>query len=112
MTSGEHTMQSFDRAELFYRSWIPGKPTRKALLLFHRGHEHSGRWADFVELLALDDVAIFAWDQRGHGRSPGARGAAENFADTIKDVEAFVRHISRSPKSAFEDIIALGHSMG
>ncbi|MFL6542849.1 MAG: bifunctional alpha/beta hydrolase/class I SAM-dependent methyltransferase [Chthoniobacterales bacterium] len=105
-------MQSFDGAELFYRSWIPGKPTRKALLLFHRGHEHSGRWHDFVELLALDDVAIFAWDQRGHGRSPGPRGAAENFAVTIKDVDAFVRHVSATHEVASEDIIALGHSMG
>ena len=33
------------------------------------------------ELLGLDDVAIFAWDARGHGRSAGERGAAENFRD-------------------------------
>src|SRR5438270_852010 len=57
-------------------------------------------------------MARFAWDQRGHGRSPGPRGAAENFAVTIKDVEAFVRHVSARHEVASEDIIALGHSMG
>ena len=95
MSAAEHTMRSFDGAELFYRSWIPAKPTDKALLLFHRGHEHRAAGTEFVELLALDDVAIFAWDARGHGRSPGPRGGAENFAVTIKDVDAFVRHVSR-----------------
>ena len=112
MLSTEQTMQSFDGAELFYRSWIPAKPTDKALLLFHRGHEHGGRWQDFVELLALADVAVFAWDARGHGRSPGPRGGAENFAVTIKDVEAFARHVSRAHGFALKNIIALGHSLG
>lgn len=65
-----------------------------------------------MELLALDDVAIFAWDARGHGHSPGPRGGAENFAVTIKDVDAFVRHVARAHGFAFENMIALGHSMG
>ena len=112
MISTEHTMQSFDGTELFYRSWIPEKPTDKALLLFHRGHEHSGRWQEVVELLALDDVAVFAWDARGHGRSPGPRGGAENFAVTIKDVDAFVHHIARAHEFEIENMIALAHSMG
>ncbi|MEP6811142.1 MAG: lysophospholipase, partial [Chthoniobacterales bacterium] len=105
-------MQSFDGTELFYRSWIPEKPTDRALLLFHRGHEHSGRWDELVRLLGLDDVAIFAWDARGHGHSPGPRGGAENFAVTIKDVEAFVRHVALEHGFALENIIVLAHSMG
>ena len=71
MTPAEHTMKTWDGLELFYRSWTPETPTDKALLLFHRGHEHSGRWQEFVELLGLEDVAIFALDTRGHGRSDG-----------------------------------------
>ena len=69
MNALENTFASWDGAQLFYRSWIPEAPTERALLLFHRGHEHSGRWSEFVELLGLKDVAIFAWDARGHGRS-------------------------------------------
>ncbi len=112
MTAAQHTMQSFDGTELFYRSWIPVKPTDKALLLFHRGHEHSGRWEELVQLLALDDVAIFAWDARGHGHSPGPRGGAENFAVTIRDVDAFVRHISETHAVPMGNIIMLAHSLG
>ncbi|HMJ06627.1 MAG TPA: lysophospholipase, partial [Chthoniobacterales bacterium] len=105
-------MKSCDGVELFYRSWIPETPRAKALLLFHRGHEHGGRWEEVVQLLALTDVAIFAWDARGHGQSPGPRGGAENFAVTIKDVDAFVRHVSREHGIALENMILLAHSMG
>ena len=89
-------MASWDGTELFYRAWWPeGKKAKKALLLFHRGHEHSGRWQETVDSLGLDDVAIFAWDARGHGRSAGERGAARDLADVVKDVAAFVRQIAQ-----------------
>jgi alpha-beta hydrolase superfamily lysophospholipase/SAM-dependent methyltransferase len=101
-----------DGIELLYRAWLPAIPTKKALLLFHRGHEHSGRWLETVKALALDDVAVFAWDARGHGRSPGERGSAENLARVIKDVDDFVRHVAAHHEIALEDMIVLAHSVG
>ena len=112
MTPLETTFRSWDGAELFYRAWMPDKPAEKSLLLFHRGHEHSGRWAEFVEMLGLDDVAIFAWDARGHGRSAGERGAAENFGAMVKDVDAFVRHVAEQHGFSEENMIVLAHSVG
>jgi alpha-beta hydrolase superfamily lysophospholipase/SAM-dependent methyltransferase len=111
-TVSEHRMTTWDGTELFYRAWQPETPASKTLLLFHRGHEHSGRWAELVEALQLEDVAVFAWDARGHGRSPGARGSAENLGAVIKDVDAFVRHISTEYGIAMEDMIVLAHSVG
>src|SRR5438034_5791547 len=111
MEATESAMKSWDGAELFYRAWIPREPTDKAILLFHRGHEHSGRWQQTVELLGLKDIAVFAWDARGHGRSPGERGAANNFADVTRDVDAFARHISGHYEIPFENIIVLAHSL-
>ena len=90
----ERTMKTWDGATLFYRAWLPQSPSNKALILFHRGHEHSARWQDVVDALALNDVAIFAWDARGHGRSPGERGAADSVAALVKDAEAFASHIT------------------
>jgi alpha-beta hydrolase superfamily lysophospholipase len=112
MTPHETFFDSWDGAQLFYRAWIPETRTEKALLLFHRGHEHSGRWSEFVKMLALDDLAIFAWDARGHGRSSGERGAAENFGMLVKDVDAFVRHVRDQHGFALENMIVLAHSVG
>ena len=111
MQATEQTFTSWDGAELFYRAWIPKRPTNKALVLFHRGHEHSGRWQETIDLLNLDDAAIFAWDARGHGRSPGERGAATNLRDVIKDVDAFARHISRRHAMPLENMIVVAHSL-
>jgi alpha-beta hydrolase superfamily lysophospholipase/SAM-dependent methyltransferase len=111
MDAIEQTFTTWDGIELFYRAWIPEKPTDKALLLFHRGHEHSGRWQETVDSLGLSDVAVFAWDARGHGRSPGERGSANNLADVIKDVDAFARHIFRQHGIPLENMIVLAHSL-
>src|SRR5213079_1413302 len=111
MEATERTFTSWDGAELFYRSWIPNKATDKALLLFHRGHEHSGRWQETVDSLDLNDIAIFAWDARGHGRSSGDRGAAKSLHDVIKDVDAFARHVSEKFGIPIENMIVLAHSL-
>src|SRR6266481_6256756 len=111
MQATEYAMKSWDCAELFYRAWIPRESTNQAILLFHRGHEHSGRWQQTVESLGLEDIAVFALDARGHGRSPGERGAANNFTDVIRDVDAFARHISARYEIPFENIIVLAHSL-
>src|ERR1051325_7178883 len=107
----ERTFASWDGAELFFRAWIPNDGTNKALLLFHRGHEHSGRWQETVDSLGFDGVAIFAWDARGHGRSPGERGAAKSLQDVVKDVDAFARHVSDNFGIPIENMIVLAHSL-
>lgn len=108
----ESTFQSWDGTELFYRSWLPETPATRAIVLFHRGHEHSGRWQETVERLRLDDFAVFAWDQRGHGKSPGPRGSAENLAVVIKDVDAFVHHLADTYRIPVENMAVVAHSVG
>ncbi len=112
MNSTEHRYVSWDHTELFYRAWLPATPAKRALLLFHRGHEHSARWQETVDTLALPDTAVFAWDARGHGNSPGARGSAENLSALIKDADAFARHLTATHGIAVEDMVVMAHSVG
>jgi alpha-beta hydrolase superfamily lysophospholipase/SAM-dependent methyltransferase len=111
MEATERTFHTWDGTELFYRSWIPNNATNKGLLLFHRGHEHSGRWQATVDSLGLGDVAVFAWDARGHGRSTGDRGSAKSLQELIKDVDAFVRHVSSTFGVPIENMILIAHSL-
>ncbi len=113
----EHTFATWDGVELFYRAWLPEPrsnetKTDKAVILFHRGHEHSGRLSDVVEGLKLDGVAAFAWDARGHGRSPGDRGYAPSFGCMVKDVDCFVRHVSETYNIPYGNLIVIAHSVG
>ncbi len=108
----ESFMTSWDGAPLCYRAWLPATPTRHAVILFHRGHEHSGRLAELAEALNLYDTSIFAWDQRGHGKSPGERGYADSFTTIVRDIESFVRFISNEHGIAIDDMAVMGHSVG
>ena len=74
----QHTFSTHDGVELFYRHWpaTAGAGPRKAILLFHRGHEHSGRIAHLVDELGLPEFDFFAWDARGHGQSPASAATA------------------------------------
>src|SRR5205085_5548046 len=54
----------------------------------------------------------FAWDARGHGKSPGERGSADDLTTVIKDVDAFMRHIVAQHGIAMENIVVLALSMG
>ncbi|HEX4797462.1 MAG TPA: bifunctional alpha/beta hydrolase/class I SAM-dependent methyltransferase [Humisphaera sp.] len=108
----EHSFVSWDNASLCYRAWLPQTPTTRALLLFHRGHEHSGRWNETVEALAMGDVAIFAWDQRGHGKAPGERGHAPSLAAVIKDADCFARHLVAAHGISLQQTAVLASSVG
>ncbi|MDG4598096.1 MAG: bifunctional alpha/beta hydrolase/class I SAM-dependent methyltransferase [Candidatus Contendobacter sp.] len=110
--ASEHSFRSWDGVELFYRAWLPEQHMTQAIILFHRGHEHSGRWRDVVDKLDLPDFALFAWDARGHGRSPGERGYAEHLGVLTRDVDSFVSHVSRHYGIPMENIAVLAHSVG
>lgn len=110
----ESHFASFDDTALFYRHWpaVSATSEKKAIVLFHRGHEHGARMAHLVDELELPGHAFFVWDARGLGRSPGERGHADNFGVLVKDVDAFVRHISVSHGIPVENIAVIAQSVG
>jgi alpha-beta hydrolase superfamily lysophospholipase/SAM-dependent methyltransferase len=103
---------SFDGTGLFYRSWKPTAVVNRALIIIHRGHEHSRRVSNLVEELKLHDIWIFSWDCRGHGLSPGERGYANSYYDFVKDLDAFVKFISARHGIPVENMVVLGNSVG
>ena len=111
--ASEHTFPTHDGVPLFYRHWpATGGERRGAVLLFYRGHEHSARMAHLVDELDLPDFDFFAWDSRGHGRSPGERGYSPSLATTVRDVQTFVDHIRENHGLAEEDLAVVAQSVG
>ncbi|ANF81746.1 hypothetical protein A3K93_05800 [Acinetobacter sp. NCu2D-2] len=105
-----------DGTPLFYQHWSSShnqnNAARKAILLFHRGHEHSDRMAHLVNELQLDDFDFFAWDARGHGNSPGERGDAPSFSACVKDIQFFVKHLQQHYGIAPQNIAVVAQSVG
>lgn len=110
-----HTFTTHDGVELSYRHWpasAPEEGPRQAVLLFHRGHEHGGRMAHLVDELDLPHCDFFAWDARGHGLSPGARGDSPSFATSVRDVQTFVEHIGSRHGIVEQDLAVVAQSVG
>ena len=111
-TAEENHFTTHDGTELFYRHWPAAGATDKAIVLFHRGHEHSGRLQHIVDELELPDIACFAWDARGHGKSPGARGDSPGLAASVKDMDLFIRHVGEEYGIPLANIVVLAQSVG
>lgn len=104
-----------DGVALHYRYWPAiqiGAGAPRAVLLFHRGHEHGARMAHLVDELNLPDCAFFAWDARGHGESPGERGYSPSFGTSVRDVQTFVEHLQATHGIAVSDMMVVAQSVG
>lgn len=109
----ENTFKSFDDQKIFYRHWEATQPAaQRAIVLLHRGHEHSARVAHVVEEMNMPDTPFFAWDARGCGRTEGTRGYAPSFMTLVYDLEGFVKHIHQTYQIPIENIIVIAQSVG
>lgn len=109
----ESTFITSDGESLYFRHWpaVEGND-KKVIVLFHRGHEHSGRLQHIVDELDMPDTHFYAWDARGHGQSPGDRGYSPNLARSVLDVDEFVRFVAKDAQVSLEDIVVIAQSVG
>jgi alpha-beta hydrolase superfamily lysophospholipase len=110
MIHNEGKIQGAQNLELFYQSWCPDTLPRAALIVIHGFGEHSGRYPHLVRSLTEHGIAVYIFDQRGHGRSPGQRGHINNWNEYREDVRLFVQWVKEQEHD--QPIFLLGHSMG
>ena len=103
-------------------SWPKG-----IVMIVHGLGEHAGRYEVVAQLLLQSGFAVRAYDQRGHGRSDGQRGALPDHDVLLEDLAEMVDearlHGMPFPTTAGEleaenaapkdlPLILLGHSLG
>jgi alpha-beta hydrolase superfamily lysophospholipase len=76
------------------------------VVLVHGIGEHCGRYTHVVDALNHAGWSVFAYDQRGHGRSPGARGVLPHPEALLDDLGQVLDGIHA------HKLVLLGHSMG
>lgn len=105
----EDVLRVEDGAALFRRAWLPPEPER-VLLVVHGFGEHSGRYEDLARWFARRGFAVHAYDQRGHGRSPGPRGHVDRFDRLLDDLGRLRDAVSGDHPGL--PLALVGHSMG
>jgi alpha-beta hydrolase superfamily lysophospholipase len=103
-----------DALRIHVREWLPEGVSSRAdcragVLMVHGLGEHSGRYAALADWFTQRGFAVMAYDQRGHGKSGGARGDLLRSSDYVAHGLEVLMHFKRSlGKRPF----LLGHSLG
>jgi acylglycerol lipase len=108
--ANEGTFKGTGGLAIFTRSWRPtGKP-RGAVVIAHGFNSHSGQYVEVAKHFVEADLAVYALDHRGRGRSEGERFHVEKFSDYVDDLATFIKRVkAREPGLP---VFMLGHSAG
>ena len=97
-----------DGLALHVREWPATRPApRGTVWILHGLGEHIGRHDDVAQELATEGWRVVGHDQRGHGRSPGARGRLGDSHDLLRDLARVLDATTTTGPR-----VLLGHSMG
>lgn len=98
-----------DGVELHGLMWPVASPKGNVTINHGYGH-HAGSFAEVAERLNKAGYGVFAFDQRGHGSSPGRRGYIDSIDNWVNDTHAFLANVA--PQTAGAPLVMLGHSLG
>jgi alpha-beta hydrolase superfamily lysophospholipase len=113
MEHSEGTLEGVGGLNLHLQSWRSGGDSVAALALVHGLGEHSGRYQNLVDYLVPRGYAVYGFDLRGHGRSPGPRGYINSWEELRGDVGSFLRYVNRAEgTSGDRPLFLMGHSFG
>lgn len=110
MIHQQFTVRGAGGVELFAQSWLPEERPHGIVVLVHGFGEHSDRYAYLVAALTAAGYAVYGFDHRGHGRSPGQRGHVERFGDFLEDVRQVIVRVQADNPGL--PLFLFGHSVG
>ena len=106
----DHQLSTADGTALFVTDYmLPRAEAVGSIVLLHGLGEHSGRYRRLAQFFNACGLSVRCYDQRGHGRSGGARGDVTNGDPLLQDAQVVIDHFrAQQPRPPF----LFGHSMG
>ncbi|MBS7526803.1 alpha/beta hydrolase [Fusibacter paucivorans] len=109
------TLNAFGDITLFGYQLSQTKHPQKVVILVHGMAETIARYEMFAAFLAEHDIAVFAYDQRGHGKTAGSTEMlGELGEDGWNRMKHELRKIVAMARESYPDtpVFIFGHSMG
>jgi alpha-beta hydrolase superfamily lysophospholipase len=107
----EGRFPSFDDLPLYYQAWLPlAGPARAVLVNLHGLGDHSGLYPNLANYFPARGIALYAFDMRGNGRSPGQRAYLRRWDEYRGDLHAFLDRVREW--EAELPLFLLGNSLG
>ncbi|HWN18034.1 MAG TPA: lysophospholipase [Gemmatimonadales bacterium] len=98
--------------QLYYQAWLPaaGLPKKAVLINLHGLGDHSGLYPTLANHFPVRGIALYAYDMRGNGRSPGQRAYLRGWHEYRGDLHAFVDRVRKWEGDL--PLFILGNSLG
>ncbi|MCP4642102.1 MAG: alpha/beta hydrolase [bacterium] len=106
----EGSFKGSDGVDLYEWRWAPEGECKAAVVIVHGYGHYGGSFASVAQHLNSHGYAVYAFDQRGAGRSSGKRGAVKSFDTTLNDMDCYLKHIASEVDAV--PTFLLGHSYG
>jgi alpha-beta hydrolase superfamily lysophospholipase len=96
---------------LYYQAWLPIHSRPRAVLVnLHGLGDHSGLYSNLASHFPARGTAIYAYDMRGNGRSPGQRAYLGSWKEYRGDLDAFLGRVREWEPG--RPVFLLGNSLG
>jgi acylglycerol lipase len=102
-------LKAFDGTDIFMTK-DPGESPKAVLVIVHGLAEHSGRYDYVARKFNENQFSVYRFDNRGHGKSGGARGDNDRLDNFLRDTHMIVNLAIEENKG--KPVFMLGHSMG
>lgn len=110
MKSFESSWDNQDGTKFYVRGWEPDRKPKAVVCLVHGHSEHVGRYAHVGEAFSKAGYVLAGYDERGHGKTSGARGHIPSYEAMLDDISDFMALMQKRypglPRFLY------GHSMG
>ncbi|KAL8842419.1 MAG: hypothetical protein Q9170_000547 [Blastenia crenularia] len=111
VTTEEGTHVCTDGLTLYTKIWKPTGDAQAKIIFVHGFSDHCNAYYDLFPTLASRHIVVYAFDQRGWGRSVkkvSDRGLTGNTAQVLDDINSVIK--SQLPSTL--PLFLMGHSMG
>ena len=100
-----------DGLDLYYQCWVPANRRARAVLInLHGLGDHSGLYPTLATHSPSRGIALYAYDMRGNGRSPGQRAYLRSWQEYLDDLGAFLQRVRQWEPNL--PVFVLGNSLG
>ena len=94
--------------KLYYEAYIPEK-VEATLIIVHGLSEYIASYDTFRSFLTERKIAVYGFDARGHGNSPGIRAHVNRWSEYTEDLHLFVQLVQNEQSGK---LLMFSHSMG
>ncbi|KAK4051672.1 hypothetical protein OIO90_004622 [Microbotryomycetes sp. JL221] len=109
MTSRIETLSGPHEERFYTKTWTPVDGPKAAVCFLHGFNEHIGRYDHVFDKYAEEGLAVFAFDQRGFGKTGQKTHGVTSWQHQLEDISWAIEHTARIFPTV--PLFLMGHSM-